>query len=221
MKTDHIHASKIKPLAQIIAGIIKANPATLDKPDMLMALLEIQIPKLKDRTKCINCGASMAEYLREIDIFQCLLVMQMARIVEARVFKGMTFTDANKINVNAAKEIIHQAKNVTGNAGKLGLIAKVMEKGERVGALWAVTKRGYALLRGDKIPKRVRVFRGQILEHYSEMTTMQEVLTAYDNKIRELEKKGKHNYDDVRSISSGYNQNDWVQIAGYNQGELL
>ena len=71
------------------------------------------------------------------------------------------------------------------------------------------------------MPKSVVVFRGQILERPEELTTLPEVLQLYSYKIKGIISKGKSPKVDLRRSFEGYSHNDWVHIAGMNQGELF
>ena len=220
MKKTTYHPSKIRPLVQVIATMLKDRPDLADpeNKDLLYASLCASIPGFEDRTHCINCGASMAEYIRELDIFAAILLKGMGRIVKQRVEAGMPFTEANKVHIAGEQSIPFGSKLYANITSKLGLIAKLKEPGK---SRWVITKRGFAALRGEAVPARVVIFRGRILERPEETTTLQEVFTRHTTRMRELEKRGKSTRGDRRAEYADYDPNEWVKIAGHHDGTLL
>lgn len=222
-KTDY-HETKIVPLVQIIAktvkGIVEKNPGRELDMDYVKASIAANIPNFWRREHCINCGAGMQEYIREIDVFVCLLLLSMAKIVRERA-EEMPFTEANKVHVSAESDIPHSQKCQTTNASKLGLIAKVLVNGKHKGSQWAITTRGWEALRGGRVPKEVRVFRNKILERTEQTVTLGEVFAAYHARASERAARGRALKDDQRDNFKDYDPNEWVHIAGINQGELF
>ena len=68
MSKEQYHPTKIKPLIQLIARVIKENPSYVDEPERIIIELNGMIPGFSKKEKCINCGASMAEYVFEFDV---------------------------------------------------------------------------------------------------------------------------------------------------------
>lgn len=230
MRKQTYHPGKLLPIIAIAARMIKKDPTLLDDIDAeskndqlfrLRYLLKEAIPTLKDPGHCANCGESMAQYVRRVDIFAALLTFQMSKIVLQRVKDGIPFTAANKIRVNAEHSIAHVLKNNTSIARTLGLVARYKEKGEGSGALWVVTARGWAALRGDPIPAQVVVFRNQIIEHTEETITFPAVFAGHTSKARELEVRRKKIKVDRRGDYLDYDPAEYVEIAGMHQGSLL
>ena len=213
-----IHAHKIRPLVKIIANIIKTNPGAIDNLDYLMACLTVSIPKLKDETHCINCGAGMMEYVFKFSVLDGLLLLGMAKLVKERS-KTMSFTEANQIHLPTVIGLPYTLKSRQTINSKLGLIAKKTEAGRQKHGTWVITSRGWSALRGEPIQASVKVFRGQILERNEETTTIQAVFDAYRTKKKEQSMKGKtsREYYPVDS----YDRDEWVHIAGYHQGNLI
>lgn len=211
MRKTQYHATKLRPLVQIIARTVAENPELAHDPELLMARLAEQIPGFNDHKKCVNCEASMAEYDREFDIFAALLLLNMGRIVKKRVAEGVPFTEANKVHISKEQDIPFSSKLYANITSKLGLIAKLRgEDGKQSHALWVVTTRGWAALRGEQVPRSVRVFRNQILERKEEMTTLAEVFKRYRERKKSL-----------GAAPDDYNPNEWVRVGGYADGKLL
>lgn len=212
----------MRPLVKMIARIVQKNPSIADNPEYLMATLSANIPDFDDITKCVNCGASMSEYLYTFTILDALLIFAMARQVARNLEKNPNFTEANKIHLPSLKDINHTSKIRQGYTGKLGLIAKYKGKdGHQVRGMWVITKRGWSALRGEPVPKSVRVFRGQILDRPDDTVTLSEVFRGYTNKIEDIIGRGKMPKTDNREEVSTYDPNHWVHIAGIHQGSLI
>jgi len=177
---------------------------------LLRAVVTKAYPQFKDHTRCPNCDASMAVYWFSIDYLTASLLLEMGRVVHAKVQSGITFHEANKVHVQSLAVASYAIKSRTTWASKLGLITKVMKTDEdgtethdtRAG--WLITKRGFDFLRGEPVPRHVAVFRNKITEREDEKITLQEAIEK-DHAF----KKGE------------YNRNDWVDIEKYNQGKML
>lgn len=220
--SDTYHPTKIKPLVGIIAKLVKEDPELVNDADAFMAELGRRIPKLHDKTKCVNCGASMAQYIFNFDILDALLLLAMARKLRMNMGLGMTFTESNKMRVQQLEGITYATKSRTTQCSKLGLIAKLQGKdGKQVPGTWVITKRGFAALGGHPVPKAVQVFRGNIIERPDDLTTIGEVFKLYSWKIKSMINKGKTPKVDLRPDFASYDQNEWVHIAGMHQGELF
>ena len=126
-KAEEYHATKIRPIIQLVANIIKKDPSIADNPDYLWACLVRSAPELKDRTHCANCGESMAIYMYSVTILDTKLLCAMAEIITKRMQKGMDFTTANKIHLPSEMKDYTLISRQT-ISSKLGLIAKVMKK---------------------------------------------------------------------------------------------
>lgn len=177
-------------------------------PQEVKAVLFSNFPELKDKTKCANCGESMAIYSYSLSVIDSMLVAQMGKMVFDKLNKGVNFTEANKIHI--AKEIknytLASHQTIT---SKFGLIAKVKRKDgthDRE-AGWLITKRGFDFLAGKPVPARVNVFRNQIQERFEEMTTIHEI-TQHSVEFRQ--------FKDVP-----YKELEHYSIAGYAQPNLL
>jgi hypothetical protein len=220
-KTAHYHETKIRPLVKIITGILKANPGAADDEKYMIACLSQAIPNFLDKSRCINCGASMAEYVREFDLFTALLLKDMAKVVRRNMQLGQDFTLANRISVSSEKFILHAAKCQTSRASKLGLIAKHKENNKPADGKWVITARGWAALRGEPVPRKVLVFRGKILDRGDEVVTMDEIFASYNKKVADMVSRKRSVKNDWRNECSDYNSNEWVVVGGIHQGTLI
>jgi hypothetical protein len=59
-----------------------------------------------------------------------------------------------------------------------GLIARVLDgDGNHKANVWRITRRGWALLRGEPIPKKTTVYNNQTLGHSDELITIAEIMS--------------------------------------------
>lgn len=182
----------------------------------VVAFLKHNFPELTDKTKCANCGASMAIYEHRIDTLDALLVFGMGKIVGARVKDGMNFTQANKVHLQTMLNKYYSVPSRSTQCAKLGLIAKVMVKnksGKRVHdrkAGWAITDRGFAFLAGKPVPAKVHTFRNQITERFEEMITIDQI-KGDSAQSRELAQYKEYPFDKLENYS----------VAGFAQPQLI
>jgi hypothetical protein len=227
MTKPNLHPGKIQPLAQIVARMVAKDPTLAENPERLMATLVANVPALGKKDTCPNCSASMQEYVFEFDLMDALLLVAMANEVSHRLdTKGRTgelmhFTEANQIKTTQLATT-YAARSRTTQCSKLGLVAKMKgPEGRQVPGTWVITTRGWAALRGEAVPKSVRVWRGQILERPEETITIGEALRSHEAKLLDLHKRGKTSKADYRQAFSTYNPEEWVHFAGVHQGELM
>ena len=124
---------------------------------------------------------SMQEYTFSISRLDIDLLCNMAKIIHERLQnKIISFTDANKIHLQSEIKNYAVVSRMT-ISSKLGLIAKVMIK-DKDGKMhhdrkagWLITKRGFAFLKGEPVPRMVKIFRNEIQERYDDITTFKEV----------------------------------------------
>ncbi len=174
----------------------------------LKALLIKSYPQLKDNTCCPNCNASMAVYWHHIDSLTASLLLQIGDVVRGKLKKGYTLHEANKVHVQSDLKASYAVKSRTTIASKHGLITKVMKDDGKGGkthdkkAGWLITKRGFNFLRGEKVPRSVKVFRNNVVGRADEMITIVDALN---------DGKG----------ASNYNYSDWVDIDSFAQGQMF
>jgi hypothetical protein len=217
MTENKYHPTKLKPLVRLIARAIKDNPALLDDIDdphfplaYLHAQLAARIPKFNDKKYCLNCGASMLQYSMQLNVFGATLLLKMGEIVRDRIEdtrSNMDFTEANRIRVSSESGLTHAEKCQVTKASKLGLIAKAGN------AEWSITRRGWDALKGKPFPRSRITFHGQIIDRPEDTTTLAAIFTEY----REQKKKKP----EVEMQYEGYNAEDWYNIGGYQEGEVI
>lgn len=217
MKKKTYHAQKTVPIIQLVASMVKNKPELADDSKYLLACLSHSIPGLLDPKECINCGASMAQYLIILDINDALLLFSMAKIVRQNMQNGRlpTFTECNKVRVSGEPSIHHTQKCRTTKCSKLGLIARAGN------AEWAITERGFAALRGEPVPRCRVTFRGQIIDRPDDMTTLSQVFREHGDKMVLWAQRGKSLKNDHRERFRDYDQSEWVNVSGYQQGKLI
>ena len=213
MKHHQYHATKIKPLVQIICSAIRKNPELLNNEEYLMATLGHNIVGFSDPSKCLNCGASMAEYIFRFSTLDALLLQSMGEEVKAKLDKGIPFTEANKVHTPTLTRASHNVIKRSTYTSKLGLIAKFKHENKQVSGMWVITSSGWEALRGGPCRSSVTVYRGQILQRDDSPTTIKEVFEKYHHQNKD---NGKYATEIAR-----YDQNKWFAIAGYHQGKIL
>lgn len=187
---------EVRKLWPFLVRLHAAHPEVFANEDLLKHAVSSVWIKLKDKERCPNCSASMATYRRKVDYFVVSLVVAMGRIVKDRVLKeGKHFTTANAIHVNADEGIPHNARNMTGIASALGLIAPHGDLKYH----WVITARGWAALRGEAIPAEVVTFRDEIISRSEEKTTFAEAMAEH----------------------GGHEEREWYHIEGMAPGTLL
>ncbi len=165
-------------------------------------------PEILNNENCANCGESMMEYTHRLDFFNALLLKEMGDIVKKKMAGGMGLTEANAVHV-VSQDIHDCVRHRTTQCKTLGLIAKVKtdhdthdrEKG------WLITSRGFAALRGDRVPSEVVVFRNRIEERPDSTVTLDEVFEAYRG--------------DNSNLVGDRNPMEWVNFHGNHRGEIL
>lgn len=197
----------IKKLWPFLSNLHKENPSAFEDPDYLRAVVAMKWKALRDPAHCPNCGESMRAYIHKLDFFNALLLKEMGDIVRKRLREGMLLSDANQIHV-VSQDFHDCVRHRTTQCRTLGLIAKVegadgrhdREKG------WLITRRGFAALRGARVPAQVEVFRNKITERTDITTTLGEVFEVYDGEYSSLVKE--------------HNENEWVNLGSIYQGIL-
>ena len=221
MSKQNYNPGKIWPIIKIAVGLIKRNPALMDDMEYLKSTLKANIEELNHPETCGNCGASMLEYIFEFDCLDALLLLTMGKAVRERMEAGMSFTDANKIHVPRLETTLAIRCRTT-QCSKLGLVAKYTgENGRHVPGTWVVTKRGFDALKGRKVPKSVRVWRGKIEERHDETTTLGQALAYHREKVEEAIKRKKSPKNDYREQFADYRQEDWYTFGPVHEGTLL
>lgn len=214
------HESKLGAFLQIISTLVKRNMGLLDNPSYFRATLEANIPELKDKETCPNCAASMKEYIYTFDAWDALLLLAMAKAVRSQMEKINDFTRSNQVLVPMLP-VSHATKCRTTQSAKLGLIAQLLtKKGKRVPGCWVITKRGWHALRGDPVPKRVKVWRKRIEERFEETITIEQALKSHSDYVEARMRKGFKPKDDQREAVRSFDPADWFEF-GVHAGNIF
>lgn len=221
MAKEQYHPTKMAPLVQIIARIVQRNPSIADNPDYLMATIGQNIPDFHKKERCINCQASMLEYIFEFGILNALLLDVMAKQVKENLLRGMDFTQANRVHIPTLGTTDGVRHMVT-QTSKLALVAKHKVGKKHIQGMWVITGPGWAALRGEPTRKWVRVFRGEILERSEESITINQAFRSYSDKVAKfIATKKREPKQDHRQAFKDFNQSEWVKIAGIHEGEFI
>lgn len=222
MNKKTYNPGKIWPIIKITLGLIRENPRLLEDEAYLKTTLKANIEELNHPETCGNCGANMLEYIFEFDCLDALLLLSMGRAVRERLEDGMEFTEANQIRVQHLEGVSYAMKSRTTQMSKLGLVAKLTGRnGKHVPGTWVITKRGFDALRGRKVPKSVRVWRGKIEERHDETITLSQAFAYHKEKVEDIIKRKKSPKNDYREAFADYYQRDWYTVGPVHEGTLL
>lgn len=138
--------------------------------------------------RCLNCGGNILEQIFTFDCLDALLLLAMGREVREQARKGRGFTEANAVHVPSLDASLAVRCRTT-MCSKLGLVAKLKKKNRegkevQIPGTWAITSRGWAALRGERVPRKVVVWHGKIQERPDETTTLGEALRTHAEKLR-------------------------------------
>lgn len=208
MNKIQYNKGKMPKLWDFLVHLHETNTDAFASPNLLKSTVAQKWKALKNPKNCPNCGENMAEYINKLNFFNALLVKEMGDIVKKRIENGMSFKEANAIHVVSQK--MHDCvRHRTTQCRTLGLIAKVKnEDGKHdVKKGWLITKRGFAALRGEKVPAEVIVFRNKIEERTDILITLDEVFNNY--------------HGENRSLVGERDPMEWVNFGENHQGNLL
>lgn len=183
MTNQHIQPTNLRALVKFIAHTVRKKPKLADSTDDLMAYLARQIAGFDDDKHCLLCGGSTKAYIHAVTIRDVVLLTAMAATVKRRK-RTMSFTEANKVEPAKLNIGLGPWKRL-GYARKLGLIAPIQDSGPV--KEWAITRRGWAALRGEPVPKAILVFKDRILERDSDKITVPEIISEYRKKKSRLD----------------------------------
>jgi hypothetical protein len=211
MQKGNYKPGQLNIYLQTAIDLIKEDSSLLNDIESLKNQIKIAIPSLYDRSVCYNCNASMKVYTIRFDSLDALLLISMAKEVRKRFENYKDFTIANQVHITRM-EIPHSIQCRTTQASKLGLVAQLLNKdGKRVPSVWVITRRGWKALNGEKVPARVEVFRGSIVERDDDVTTLSEALkTVITRKTKDGELVKPREIDDYRNSESSYLPDEWI-----------
>ena len=223
MSKKAYNQGKLPKLFDLLVRLHKEQAYLFDNADDIRRKVGEYWKALHDKSTCPNCKASMVSYWFEFDVPNAAMLVAMSRIVRARLEKGISFTEANQIHVQSMNTATYAMKSRTTQMAKLGLVAKVLKDGKHVGGYWLITRRGWTALAGIPVPKKVEVFRNEIIERAEgEKITIGQVFSQWKGKQSDLIRRGKKLKTDYNPEIEEYQKhNDWVHLGGIQPGELL
>lgn len=214
--SEEYNQGKIKPLIKIIVSIARQFPNLLNDNERFVEEIENEIPELKDKAHCANCGASMYQYVYNLNVIDVALIIGMAKAVRKAKMGAVGFTEANRVHCPTL-QVSDAVRHKTTRCAKLGLIAKYLKNGKQVKGMWVITRRGFAALKGDEIPNGIIVWRGQTIERPDITTTFNQVRSRYKTKVE----KNKQSKDNYHSEVMNYDQNEWIGFDKLHDGTLF
>ena len=194
---------KLPKLWDFLVELHKTDPQAFEADGgYLRAIVAQRWKALEDGTHCPNCRASMAQYERTPSYHHACLLRSMARKVDQRTRAGVDFTEANKVHVQKDLDDDYTTKGTTAICRQLGLIAMIRKEdgSHDTKAGWAITKRGFAFLRNEPVPRSVITFRNEIIERSEETITISEIFNSNED------------FD--------YDAREYIQIVGMAKGVL-
>lgn len=210
---------KIWPMCKIAVGLVRDNPELFKNEDLLKHRLFENIPELRDREHCANCGRGMKIQVYRADLHAALFLLAMARMVRQNVKDGMTFTEANMVHVPSLEVTNAISKHIT-HCDYLGLV-KQSEKMRNTG-YWSITSWGWKALRGERIPAYAKYWAGKLIGRAeTETVTLAQMFKVHRDLVeRAIYLRGKAR-SDKRQFFSDYNPSEWSEIAGYVANENI
>ena len=210
----------LKSIVEDIAYMARTFPlATTD--GILERFTELR-PEVSQKENCMNCDASMFENIYEPDIFDALLLLQMAKIVRNHMDKKddgtyLTFTQANRVHIDEISD--YTVKSRRTKVSYLNFI--VQQKGTKGSGVWVITTRGWEALRGIPVPKTVVVFRGKIEERGVEKITLSEMFKNHSDRVERAIERKKDIKHDYRNAFFDYNPQEWVEYGAVHEGNIV
>lgn len=202
MRAD-FNKGKIEKLWPFLVELHRENPHAFEvNGDFLKREVAKRWKQLDQKEQCPNCLASMQEYVHKADYYNARLMIEMANVVKRKQAEGKSFTEANRVHIQTDISKNYATQSRTTQASKLGLVTKIMtDEGthdQKEG--WLITARGWAFLRGEPVPRAVKVFRNEIIERSEETIT---ILQALADRV------------------DGYDPKAWIGYGGIAEGSLL
>lgn len=177
-------------------------------------------PGLLKKDKCPNCGATMKVDVYIPDMLDAILLMSVGEAVKANLKAGMSFTEANAVHVPSLP-VSDAIRHRTTRCSYLNYLKQPLNL--RQTGKWVITTWGWRALRNEPVPKKVKYFRGQMIEDSREgQITLQEMMTNHKQKVEEAIKRRKTPQTDHREWVQRYNPADWIEYDPVPvEGKLL
>ena len=218
-KQHEYYGGRIKTLVEMVAKLLEKDPTLASNLPHLHATLGVNLDGYGKRDKCFNCKRSMKITVYTADLHDALLILSMAREVQKNIantnlFNG--FTEANKVHIPTLQATQATLKRQT-KCDYLGLIKQ--PKNWKGTGYWCLTGWAYKALRGDKIPKSVKYWEGNLIARSEELTTLGEMFRTHADLVQSAIAKRKAIRADYRADFQDYNPSDWSSFGGYIQDE--
>lgn len=183
-RTKTIEEGKIPAMIQTAAryAAYVENNCTEAKPEridyhlaVLYRTLKQQFPQLETKEQCGNCDASMIAYWYSISITDASFMVKLGNEVKQRLIEkpGTPLQEVNRLHVVRLQQLTDAERHRETICRVLGLLAKVKRPdGKHDSGLWCITARGFAFLRDEPVPARVKAFRNEIIQRTTEEDTI-------------------------------------------------
>lgn len=210
-KQEEYCPTKIRPLMQMVARMVQKNPDLANNMDALWASLTLSVEGLGKESECFGCGRSMKVSLYEADVLDALLVLGMAKVVQANLAKGMPFTEANKVHIPTLKMPQGVLKRQT-KCDYLGFVKQ--QDAWRYTGYWCLTSWAWKALRGEEVPRAVKYWEGNILGRSKATTTLAQMFATHTAQVDKAIAKRKSVRADYTGHIEAYDPKEW---GGYGQ----
>ncbi len=220
-KPIEYYGGRIKGLVEMVAQMVAKDPTIAQNIELLHSTLRTQLEGYGKRDKCFNCKRSMKVTVYTADLLDALLILGMAREVRANVQNRNlfnSFTEANKVHLPTLQLTQGILKRST-KCDYLGLIKQ--PENWRGSGYWLLTGWAWKALRGDKIPKSVKYWEGNLIGRSEEQTTLGEMFRTHGDLVQRAIAKRKAIKADHRAKFEGYNPSDWSDLGGYINDQKL
>ena len=217
-KPTEYYGGRIKNLVEMVVKTIQARPELVDNLPLLHACLTSNLEGYGKRDKCFNCKRSMKISVYTADLLDALLLLAMSKEVKKNLTKGMAFTEANRVHLPTLKTTQGILKRST-KCDYLGFL-KQPEKWRGSG-YWLLTTWAWKALGGEKVPKSVNYWEGNLIGRSEEMTTLSDMFRLHGDLVKSQIAKRKAVRSDYRINFEDYKPNDWSELGGYVEPEMI
>ena len=217
-KPTEYYGGRIKNLVEMVVKTIQARPELVDNLPLLHACLTSNLEGYSKRDKCFNCKRSMKISVYTADLLDALLLLAMAKEVKKNLTKGIAFTEANKVHLPTLKTTNGITKRNT-KCDYLGFLKQ--SENWRGSGYWLLTTWAWKALGGEKVPKSVKYWEGNLIGRSEELTTLSDMFRLHGDLVQSQIALRKAVRSDYRADFQDYNPGDWSETGGYVQPEML
>jgi len=217
-KPTEYYGGRIKNLVEMVAVMIAKDPTLATNLPHLHATLGVNLEGYGKRDKCFNCKRSMKISVYTADLLDALLLLAMAKEVKKNLAKGMAFTDANKVHLPTLKTTNGITKRNT-KCDYLGFLKQ--PENWRGSGYWLLTTWAWKALGGEKVPKSVKYWEGNLIGRSEELTTLSDMFRLHGDLVKSQIALRKAVRSDYRADFQDYNPGDWSENGGNVQPSML